>query len=189
MHNDQVSIDIAPVISATLTWLDKVIIEQHFCPFAKPVRQKNQIHLAVQQQTDAASLLRQVLSECHDLLNNDKIETSLLIYTQALTSFDDYLDFLDMASELLENAGLEGILQLASFHPDYLFADAPASCPSHFTNRSPYPMLHILREDSITEALKNFAQPENIPERNIVHAKALGKEFFTSYLRPKSARK
>lgn len=186
MNIDQTSSDIEPIVATTVAWLDAVIIKEQFCPFAKAVRDNNQIHYSVQQQSDTSSLLRQVMSECEWLLKHDKIETTLLIYTQALNTFDDYLDFLDMANELIENAGFEGTLQLASFHPQYVFAGAPANCPSHYTNRSPYPMLHILREDSITEALESFAQPENIPNRNIVHAKHLGEDFFKAFLINKS---
>jgi hypothetical protein len=183
MNTDQPQENIQPIIKTTLAWLDKVIIKEQFCPFAKPVRDNNQIHLSVQQQTDVSTLLRQVVTECDNLLRHDKIETSILIYTQALMAFDEYLDFLEMANELIATAGFEGILQLASFHPEYLFDGAPANCPSHYTNRSPYPMLHILREDSISEALENFAQPESIPIRNIAHAKRLGKAFFEQYLK------
>ncbi|WP_371196164.1 DUF1415 domain-containing protein [Glaciecola sp. SC05] len=182
MNIDPVHTDIEPILAATQRWLDEVIIKEQFCPFAKPVRDNKQIHFSVQQQSDIASLLRQVVTECEDLLRNDKIETSLLIYTDAFGDFNDYLDFLEMANELIENAGFEGILQLASFHPDYLFDGAPANCPSHYTNRSPLPMLHILREDSISDALDNFSQPENIPLRNIAHAKTLGEAFFKAYL-------
>lgn len=182
MNIDPVHTDIEPVLAATQTWLDEVIIKEQFCPFAKSVRDNKQIHFSVQQQTDIASLLRQVVTECEDLLRNDKIETSLLIYTEAFGDFNDYLDFLEMANELLANTGFEGILQLASFHPEYLFDGAPANCPSHYTNRSPLPMLHILREDSISDALVNFSQPENIPQRNIAHAKILGEAFFKAYL-------
>jgi hypothetical protein len=183
MNTDHPQENIQHILDKTWAWLDGVIIEQQFCPFAKPVREKNQIHLSIQQQSDTASLLRQVITECDDLMRQDKIETSLLIYTQALSNFDDYLDFLEMANELLESAGYEGILQLASFHPQYLFDGASSNCPSHYTNRSPYPMLHILREDSISEALESFAQPECIPERNIAHAKALGEDFFKPFLK------
>jgi hypothetical protein len=185
MNTDPAHTDIEPILEATQLWLDEVIVKEQFCPFAKPVRDKNQIHFSIQQQSDVSTLLRQVVSECEYLLRNDKIETSLLIYTEAFSEFNDYLDFLEMANELIENAGFEGILQLASFHPDYLFDGAPANCPSHYTNRSPLPMLHLLREDSITLALNSFAQPENIPQRNIDHARALGKAFFQQYL-PKS---
>ncbi|MFC4701879.1 DUF1415 domain-containing protein [Glaciecola siphonariae] len=182
MNTDHPNEDVNKVISTTLAWLDAVIINEQFCPFAKPVRDNNQIHFAVAQQSDTASLLRQVIAECDNLMRHDKVETSLLIYTAALGDFDDYLDFLDMANELLENAGYEGVLQLASFHPQYVFDGEPASCPSHYTNRSPYPMLHILREDSISQALISFASPESIPQRNIAHAKALGRAFFLPFV-------
>ena len=183
MNTDHPQEDIKPILDATLLWLDDVIIKEKFCPFANSVRENNQIHFSIQQQSDTASLLRQVLSECDYLLRHDKIETSLLVYSNALGDFDDYLDFLEMANELIENAGFLGVLQLASFHPQYLFDGAPPNCPSHYTNRSPYPMLHLLREDSISEALDSFAKPETIPDRNIAHAKALGRAFFTPYLK------
>lgn len=182
MNADQAHTNIEPVITNTFRWLDKVVIEQQFCPFAKPVREKGQIHIAVQQHTDIASLLRQVLLECDYLLEQQNIETSLLVYTEMLTDFNDYLDFLDMANNAIEAAGFEGVLQLASFHPDYVFADAPKDCTSHFTNRSPYPMIHIIQEQSISDALESFNHAEAIPKRNIAHAKALGIDFFLQYL-------
>lgn len=175
--------EIDKILAKTQEWLDKVVIKEQFCPFAKSVRERNQIHFSVQQESDVASLLRHLISECDALLANDKIETTLIIYTSALTDFDDYLNFLDMANALLQDTGIEGTLQLASFHPNYVFADTPPSCASNFTNRSVLPMLHILREDSIEAALKNFAQPEEIPQRNIEHAKSLGADFFKQYLR------
>ena len=174
------------VVTDTLRWLDNVVIEQQFCPFAKPVRDKGQIRIVVQQQNDMASLLGQLVTECEHLLEQKNVETSLLVYTELLADFNDYLDFLDMANEVIEAAGFEGILQLASFHPDYVFADAPTECPSNYTNRSPYPMIHIIQEQSISDALESFNQAEAIPERNIAHAKTLGTEFFLAFL-PKQA--
>nr|WP_136250173.1 DUF1415 domain-containing protein [Ningiella ruwaisensis] len=182
MQNDHPSTDITKIIERTFAWLDKVVIAENFCPFAKAVREQNRIHISVQQQSDISSLLRQVVSECENLLAHERIETSLLIYTNSLKDFDDYLDFLDMANELIASAGFEGKLQLASFHPNYVFEGAPEDCASHYTNRSPYPMLHILREDSITKALEGFSKPENIPTRNIEHAKSLGAGFFLKLL-------
>jgi hypothetical protein len=186
MDADQVDAHIEPVIAKTLNWLDKVVIEQQFCPFARPVREKGQIHIAVQQHTDIASLLRQVLVECDYLLEQRNIETSLLVYTEMLDDFNDYLDFVDLANDAIETAGLEGVLQLASFHPDYVFAGAPEDCASNFTNRSPYPMIHIIQEQSISDALESFKHADAIPERNIAHAKALGIDFFLQHLPTRS---
>jgi hypothetical protein len=189
LNTDKPTTDVLNVINETLLWLDDIVIGQQFCPFAKPVREHNTLHIAVQQQTDMSSLLRQVITECEQLLEKDNIETSLLIYTEQLHDYFDYLDFLDMANEAIATAGLEGTLQLASFHPNYQFADAPSDCPSNFTNRSPYPMIHIIQEQSITEALESFANAENIPQRNIEHAKKLGIDFFLPYLQNHSSAK
>lgn len=170
------------VLTRVQRWLNEVIVGQGFCPFAKAPRDNNSIKYAIQQEDNQDTLFKHLLKECDSLLQDDKCETSLLIYTHALQSFDAYLDFLETANNLLFEAKLEGILQLASFHPDYVFADAPKQCSSHYTNRAPYPIIHILREDSITEALVNVASPEAIPERNIEHAKQLGADFFKQYL-------
>lgn len=161
-------------IAATKTWLSSVIIKHSICPFAKQVFDEQLIRFTVQHDTDIESLLLALMNECDELDSNDSIETTLLIYAHAFTEFDDYLDFLTLAETLLIDQGYEGIYQVASFHPNYCFAEVAMDDAANYTNRSPYPMLHLLRESSIAQAIKHYPNPETIPERNIQLIRELG---------------
>lgn len=163
-----------PYLSATQNWLTRFIIAYSICPFAKREQERGSIRYAVYQDTDIAACLLAVIDECLTLDSNDEIETSLLIYANAFKSFDDYLDFLALAEELLIDQGYEGEYQLASFHPDYYFDGAKADDPANYTNRSPYPMLHLIRERSIEQAVRLHPDPEGIPQRNIALTRELG---------------
>jgi hypothetical protein len=164
------------------TWLDKVVIGEEFCPFAKVPRQRNQIKLSLCNDTNIPEILSKLANECRYLDNNASTETTLLALTNGLKGFDDYLDVLDLAQQLLEELGYQGVYQLASFHPQYLFEGEPLNSVSHYTNRAPLPMFHLIREASITEALKFIDDPESIPQRNIEHAHTLGLAFFKTFL-------
>ena len=122
------------------------------------------------------------MTEVERLDQNKQIETTLLIYENALQDFDDFLETIDIANALMVERGCEGLYQLASFHPDYCFADSEQNDPENYTNRSPCPTLHILREASIEQALSHYKNPENIPENNIRLAKALGVKKIQSLL-------
>lgn len=161
-------------IEATKTWLSTLIIAHNICPFAKRVFDEQTIRFTVNETEDIEQLLLNLINECELLNNDNSIETSLLIYSKALTDFDDYLDFLALAEDLLIEQGYEGIYQLASFHPDYCFDGVASDDASNYTNRSPYPMLHLLRESSLEQAIKHYANPELIPERNIELTRELG---------------
>ena len=162
------------LIIATQTWLTSVIIDYSICPFAKRELDRGSIRFCVSHDTEIERCLMNLMLEC-DLLDADlNIETTLLIYDHAFTAFDDYLDFLDLAETLLVEQGYEGIYQLASFHPDYRFEGARQDDPANYTNRSPYPMLHLLRESSIEQAVSSYPHPENIPQRNIELTRELG---------------
>lgn len=162
------------LIAATQTWLKSVIIDYNICPFAKRELDRGSIRFCVSHEREIESCLMNLMLEC-DLLDADlNIETTLLIYDNAFTAFDDYLDFLDLAETLLVEQGYEGVYQLASFHPDYCFDGAGQSDPANYTNRSPYPMIHILRESSIEQAVSTYPHPENIPQRNIELTRELG---------------
>ena len=164
------------------TWLDKVVIGEEFCPFAKVPRLRNQIKLELCNDTKIPAILTMLAKECRHLDNNAGTETTLLALTQGLKDFHDYLDVLDLAQQLLEELGYQGVYQLASFHPQYLFEGEPSNSISHYTNRAPVPMFHLIREASITEALKFIDDPESIPQRNIEHANTLGLAFFKTFL-------
>ena len=162
------------MISTTQTWLKTIIIEYSICPFAKRELDRGSIRLSVNHDTEIESCLMNLMLECDRLDTDSSIETTLLIYDSAFTVFDDYLGFLELAETLLIEQGYEGVYQLASFHPDYCFEGAKQDDPSNYTNRSPYPMLHLLREASIERAVATYPHPENIPQRNIELTRELG---------------
>lgn len=170
------------VINQTQKWLSTVVIAHILCPFAKREYDRCSIHYAVIRAADLQTQLEHVIQHCIVLDNDESIETSLLIFPDALHDFEAYLNLLDIATALLNEDGYEGEYQLASFHPEYRFADTPDDDPSHYTNRSPYPMLHILREASVEQAINNHPNPEKIPERNIQVTRDLGLEVMRGLL-------
>ena len=172
----------ATVINHTKKWLRDVIIAHTLCPFAKREYDAGRIHYAVIESADLESQLEQVILNCTALDNDTSRETSLLIFPNTLSDFHEYLNLLDLANALMKAEGYEGAYQLASFHPQYCFADAPPEDASNYTNRSPYPMLHILREASVEAALKSHPNPQNIPARNIAHTRELGLEAMRTIL-------
>ena len=127
--------------------------------------------------------LQELIYSCEQLDRESDIETSLLILPNGLADFDDYLDFLDLANELMHKQGYEGIYQLASFHPDYCFDGVDAADASNFTNRSPYPMLHLIRESSLEKVLAHYPSPEEIPVRNINYTQTLGVNVLQQILK------
>lgn len=161
-------------IQQTKNWLSSVIIEHSICPFAKREFDNNRIHFEVIESTDLQEQLEQLILQCEALDDDPQRETSLLIFPNTLSDFEDYLDLVEIATELLEKQNYEGVYQLASFHPQYRFEDSAIDDASNYTNRSPYPMLHILREESIEKVLENYPNPENIPDRNIELTRELG---------------
>ncbi|MDP2762234.1 MAG: DUF1415 domain-containing protein [Sideroxyarcus sp.] len=165
-------------IAATRMWLEKAVIGLNLCPFAKGVHTKNQIRYVVSAAQTPDELLRDVMGELELLAETtrDKIDTTLLIHPQVLTDFLDYNDFLEVVDGALEDADLAGELQVASMHPDYQFADTELDDITNFTNRSPYPTLHLLREASIDEAVAAFPDAETIFEKNIETMRKLGRE-------------
>lgn len=118
------------------------------------------------------------MEELRYLDRAEDIETTLIIFPNHFADFEEYLDLAELAEDLSVEQDYEGVYQIASFHPDYCFAEAEANDPANYTNRSPYPMLHLLREDSITKALDHFIDPEGIPERNIAFAQEKGLKYM-----------
>ena len=164
----------AQVIDETKKWINDVVMGCNFCPFAAPVVKQQTVNYQVEDSNDPGMCLDSFLPELARLDNEINIETSFLIFPNAFESFDDYLDLLSDAEELLKEKGYEGIYQLASFHPLYLFAGSTEEDAANYTNRSVYPMLHLLRETSIDKVLAGYANPQNIPDRNINFAKEKG---------------
>lgn len=163
-----------PIKQQTAAWLTNVIIHYNICPFARAVVEKNAVYYCVDESESIEQNLQTLIDEAQRLESDNEIETTLLIYAYNFVAFDDFLDYLDLANQLLAMQGYEGVYQLASFHPDYCFEGADESDPANYTNRSPYPMLHLIREASIEKALQFFPNPENIPVRNIQLTRELG---------------
>lgn len=167
----------APVVLATMqSWLEHAVIGLNLCPFAKAVHQKRAIRWVVSEARTPLALAEELARELLKLADADpaQVDTTLLVHPQVLQDFEDFNDFLDIAEGLLESLGLAGSLQIASFHPDYRFEGAPADDVTHATNRSPYPALHLLREDSVARAVEAVPDPESIPARNMETLRRLG---------------
>lgn len=162
------------IITQTQCWLDTVIIKHNICPFAKKERDRGGIHFCIDESREVSQALENLIIECERLDQQPELETTLFILAQLGQDFDDYLDFLDIANQLLIEQDYEGVYQLASFHPDYRFEQSEQDDPADYTNRSPYPMLHLIRELSLENALANYPNPERIPERNIEYCRHLG---------------
>ena len=164
------------VIAATREWLEKAVIGLNLCPFAKAVHAGNQIRYAVSDAQTPDALLADLGRELQALAaaNRANVETTLLIHPRVLVDFPDYNDFLDIADAAVEELGLTGTIQVASFHPQYRFADTDPDAIENFSNRSPYPMLHLLREESVERAVAAFPDVARIPERNIETLRSIG---------------
>ncbi len=164
------------VVAATRHWLEKVVIGLNLCPFAGLPWRQGRVRFRVSEAISEQQLAQDLADELLALQAADpaECETTLLIHPHVLGDFLDYNNFLDLADRLLEDLALDGTLQIASFHPDYQFADSEQDDPANCTNRSPYPMLHLLREASIEAATANIPNPEVIFERNIKMLQELG---------------
>jgi uncharacterized protein len=162
------------VIKQTKKWITDVVIGCNFCPFAAQVVKKKTVFYKVEEETSMEHCLASLLHEVARLNEDDTIETSFLIFPNNFKNFVDYLDLVSVAEKLLKQNGYNGIYQLASFHPRYLFANSTEDDAANYTNRSVYPMLHLLREASIDKALEHYSDPEGIPERNINFAREKG---------------
>ena len=164
------------VIAAMQAWLEKAVIGLNLCPFAKAVHVKRQIRYVVSHAETEEALVEDLLHELQLLSSADPgdIETTLLVHPRVLTDFLDYNDFLDIADAAVEELDLDGVLQVASFHPQYQFADSHPDDMGNFSNRAPYPTLHLLREDSVDKAVAAFPEAGRIFETNIQTLEQLG---------------
>ena len=170
------------VIDATLKWVDDIVIKHNFCPFARYVRTPNQIRCKVIA-GDAGNVIQSLYDELRHLEENESTATTLIALTNpALADFDEYLDVLAIGDNMLHDWGYSGTYQLASFHPDYVFDGSDANDAENYTNRSPYPLLHLIREADITRYMKKEEDAEKIFSRNIEKAQALGCTYFENAL-------
>jgi uncharacterized protein len=166
----------ALAIAETRAWVRRAVIGLNLCPFARAVDAKDQIRYVFSEATDAESLLATLVVELQRLADTDPavVDTTMLIHPRVLTDFEDFNDFLELADAAVEDLDLDGVLQVASFHPRFQFADTGIDDITNATNRSPYPTLHLLREDSVDRAVAAFPEAEAIFERNMETLDKLG---------------
>jgi uncharacterized protein len=166
------------IIAATRRWLERAVIGLNLCPFAESVYRGERVRFSVSEQRSASGLLDEFRLELAALSSADPghIETTLLIHPWVLTDFLEYNDFLDVCEAAIADGGLEGELQVASFHPQYQFAGTKPEDIENYTNRSPYPMLHVLREASVERAVATMPDTAEIYRRNIRTLRTLGQE-------------
>lgn len=170
------------VSEQTLNWVRSFVIEHNLCPFAKGPVNKGALRIAVSEHKKQALALEDLMTEIHFLDEHPKIETTLLVFSEGFKDFFSYLDLVDLAEDLLEQLEYDGVYQVASFHPDYYFADSEPDDLANYSNRSPYPMLHILREDDLERAIKAYGDTSKIPERNTELLQSLGIEKIKKIL-------
>jgi len=177
--------DIAEVARVTQHWLTRAVIGLNLCPFAKRVHVKRQIRYVVSAATEAADIAAELESELQLLADTDAqdIDTTLLILPDGMADFYEFNDFLDIGDRLIKRLRLRGVVQVASFHPDYQFADSTPEDIENYTNRAPFPILHLLREDSIEEVLETYPDPDGIYERNQETLRRLGLEGWRKLMR------
>ncbi len=163
-------------------WLERAVIGLNLCPFAKAVHVRGQIHYAVSRATTHEALLQDLVRELHGLveLAADRRDTTLLVAPDCLPEFVEFNAFLELADRKLVEMRLDGVIQIAAFHPDFQFANTAADDIGNYTNRAPYPTLHLLRESSIDRAVAAFPQAETIFERNIQTMERLGRAGWTA---------
>ncbi|MFL5243229.1 MAG: DUF1415 domain-containing protein [Gemmataceae bacterium] len=173
------------VIKRTRSWISSLVIGLNLCPFAQRVFEGNKIKYVVSETSEEDVLLTELARELNALASVPvtAVETTLLIHPQVLTNFPDYNDFLGLAENLLADLRLSGIIQIASFHPDYQFAATPADAVENYTNRSPFPMLHLLREKSISEVAGDPDVLLEIPRRNIATLRRQGRKKILEKLK------
>ncbi len=165
-----------PELAETRAWVERAVIGLQLCPFARAPQAKGRVRYALSGAADPQALMADLVGELERLAGASpaRIETTLLVHPRVLADFDDYNEFLGLAEAALAALDLEGVIQIASFHPDYRFAGSAADDIANATNRSPFPTLHLLREESIARALATFAEPESIYETNIRTMERLG---------------
>ena len=178
------ALDHEVIEAAMRRWLERAVIGLNLCPFAKAVYVRDQVHIKVSDADNIDDLREELGEEMLRLRDTpaEQIDTTLLVLPQVLGDFLDYNDFLDEADALLDALELDGVLQIASVHPDYQFAGTEFDDPSNNTNRAPYPVLHLLREASIDRAVAAYPEPDAIIERNIQAMEKLGNDGYRKLL-------
>lgn len=170
------------IIQATESWVENTVIELNLCPFAKREFVKKRIRFMASHATSEHDLLNDLQAECALLLESKDIETSLIIHPNVLQDFYDYNQFLSLAEALLQKLNIEGVLQIASFHPNYQFGGTEPDDAENYSNRSPFPTLHLLREESLDNAIDNYPDVDDIPNNNIKRLNTLGTDHLRNRL-------
>lgn len=170
------------IIQHTLNWIRSFVIKLNICPFAKREVNRGTLRIQVSSAQKIQAGLKVLMTEIQLLDSEPSVETTLLVFPSSFEDFFHYLDFVNEAEALLFENGYEGIYQLATFHPEYCFADAEFDDVTNFTNRSPYPMFHLLREESVEKAIALYGNTEKIPEANMAAMRKLGIEEITRIL-------
>jgi hypothetical protein len=180
MHGEAMSAggDDDAIVAATRRWIERAVIGLELCPFARAPFAQGRVRIRVSPARDATALAADLQAEAELLASAEpaEIETTLLVHPHVFADFLDFNDFLDIADALLVDLELEGILQVASFHPDYQFADAEPDAVENCSNRSPFPTLHLLREASVDRAVEAMPDTDAIYQRNIQTLRALGQQ-------------
>lgn len=161
-------------VEASRQWVDRVVVGFNLCPFAKRELNSDRVRFALSAAATEQRLLEDLAAEINLLSRQADIETTLLIHPYVLSDFYDFNDFLFIANEYIVEQNFEGIFQVASFHPNYQFAGVGENDAANYTNRSPYPMLHILREESVSKAIDSYPDVDLIPERNVALMQEMG---------------
>ena len=164
------------IIDTTKLWLDRFVIGLNLCPFAKHPFRNDKIRYIVFEGSDLEKLTETWLKEANALVETTPsvLETTLIILPEVLDEFEAYLDFVEMSEFILEEVDLDGVIQIASFHPDYQFDETEPTDVENYTNRSPFPMLHLLREESVNRAIEAYPEIGDIPDNNIDTMNKLG---------------
>ena len=170
------------IINQTKKWITDVVVGCNFCPFAGREVKRGSIVYEVAHSADKQEVLEKLATMMQQLDEDDSVETSLLILPKGFEEFENYLSLLEFAEELIEEEDYEGVYQVASFHPGYMFAGSNEVDPSNYTNRSPYPMLHLLREESVTRAIDSHPDIDSVPEQNIAFTKEKGLQYMQQLL-------
>jgi hypothetical protein len=182
MRDPEQAIDVASVADSVRRWVESVVIDLHLCPFAERELMNNRVRFQVTDAANEEQLLVALADELRLLGSDPAIETTLLIHPNLLQDFYDYNQFLDHADRLLVELHLDGVYQIASFHPEYRFAGTDPSGAENYTNRSPYPMLHIIREESLERAIADYPDIDQVPIRNVELMQRLGIEKLKTLL-------
>ena len=171
-------------LRSTQRWVNEFVIGFNLCPFAAKPQRQSRIRYLLEETRERSALAKRLLAEAFDLRQQSRalVETLLLVHPRVLLDFEEYLDFVAKAEATFEAAGLTGDIQIATFHPDYRFQGTHPDDPENFTNRSPYPMLHLLREESVSEAVESYPDTERIPEKNRMKMRTIGREVLDQTL-------